>query len=67
MRLDKFLRISFYKKVSMRKFFEKQKLKRNVSALVVAGIIIVGGYVIRRAINNKSKMNNIENNLESNL
>jgi len=51
----------------MRKIFEKQKLKRNVSALVVAGIIIVGGYVIRRAVNNKSKMNNIENNLESNL
>jgi len=67
MRLDKFLRISFHKKVSMRKIFEKQKLKRNVSALVVAGIIIVGGYVIRRAINNKSKVNNIENNLESNL
>ena len=51
----------------MRKIFEKQKLKRNVSALVVAGIIIVGGYVIRRAVNNKSKANNIENNLESNV
>jgi hypothetical protein len=61
------LRIGLYKKVSMRKFFEKQKLKRNVSALVVAGIIIVGGYVIRRAVNNKSKVNSIENNLESNV
>ena len=46
---------------------EKKMLKRNISALLVAGIIIVGGYVIRRAVNNKSKMNNIESNLESNL
>jgi hypothetical protein len=51
----------------MRKLFEKQKLKRGVSALVVAGIIIVGGYVLRRAINNRSRVNNIERNLESNL
>ena len=51
----------------MRKIFEKQKLKRNVSALVVAGIIIVGGYVLRRSLNNKSKVNNIESNLESSL
>ena len=51
----------------MGKFMEKKMLKRNISALLVAGIIIVGGYVIRRAVNNKSKMNNIESNLESNL
>ena len=51
----------------MGKFMEKKMLKRNISALLLAGIIIVGGYVIRRAVNNKSKVNNIESNLESNL
>ena len=41
---------------------EKKMLKRNISALLLAGIIIVGGYVIRRVINN-SRLNDIESNL----
>ena len=46
----------------MRKFFGKQKAKRNISALVAAGIIIVGGYMLRRFMN-KVKIKNIEDSL----
>jgi len=46
----------------MRKFFGKEKAKRNISALVAAGIIIVGGYVLRRFMN-RGKIKNIEDSL----
>ena len=46
----------------MRKFFGKQKAKRNISALVAVGIIIVGGYILKRFMN-KGEIKNIEDNL----
>jgi hypothetical protein len=58
--LDKFLQLT-YKKI-MQKFLVKQPAKRNVSALVAAGIIIIGGYVMRR-LRNKVAAKNMQEKL----
>ena len=46
----------------MGKLKGEKMMKRNVSVLLLTGIIIVGGLVIRKAVN-RSRVSSIEGNL----
>jgi hypothetical protein len=46
----------------MRRLRGKKMMKRNISVLLLTGIIIVGGMVIRKAVN-RSRLSSIEGNL----